>query len=223
LGTPLDVADAKCTLACVLTRIGVFDEAGSYLDEAMAAYQEAGWRRGQAAGLLLRGQGWMGLGRREKAAACFAQALAQGQATHSIEAIVGAQVGLGRVALASQQWARAERWCVEARARARRARLSTARIEAQTGLARVYLAQERWEPARIQAEQAWTLSRESGFRDLALDSVDVLGQVWRGLGRTDRAHACFEDARALEEQLAATLPPAYSSLFMRRGDEVERI
>jgi tetratricopeptide (TPR) repeat protein len=219
----LDVADAKYALACVLTRIGAFEEAGTYLDEAMAAYREAGWRRGQVAGLVLKGQGWMGLGRQEKAAACFTQALAQGKVTHSIEAIVGAQVGLGRVALDAREWTRAERWCVEARARARRARLSAARIEAQTNLARVYLAQERRELARIQAAQALALAKEAGFRDLALDSADMLGRAWTGLGKAHRARSCFEEARGLEEQLVASLPPAYSSVFLQRGGEIGRV
>lgn len=224
LGTPLDVADAKWVLACVLTRVGASEEASVYLDEAMAAYQEAGWKRGQISGLVLGGQGRMDLGEPQAAAEFFEQALAYAKETHSVGGIVDAQVGLGRLAAASRQWCRAERWCVEARARARRARLGPTWIEAQIGLAQVYLAQQRWEPARLQAAQASASSNRFGFRDLAVGSAEALGQAWLGLKEVDQARSCFEEADAVAKQLARTLPPAYERLFWERwGTRLERI
>jgi tetratricopeptide (TPR) repeat protein len=222
LGTPLDVADAKCVLACVLTRIGAFAEAGSHLDEAMATYLEAGWKRGQISGLVLRGQGLTGLGQKERAKACFEQALAYGKETHSVQGIVGAQIGLGRLLAANHEWCKAERLCVEARARARRARLGVAWIGARLGLARIYLAQERWAPARMQAAQASASSKKLRFRDLTMESAAVLGQAWLGMGELDRARACLEEREDVARQLAGTLPPAYASRFRQWGSEVGR-
>jgi class 3 adenylate cyclase/tetratricopeptide (TPR) repeat protein len=223
LGTPLDVADAKWVLAAILTRIGAFEEACNHLDEAMSAYEEAGWKRGQISGLVLRGQGWLGMRQYQQAVDCFESALAYAKETHSVQPIVRAQVGLGRLAAVRGQWSRAERWCVEARARARQARLGTAWVEAQAGLARVYLAMERWESARVQAAQAFALSQRFGYRDLFVESADALGLAWLGLGEMDQARACFEGADTAARQLAKTLPTAYASVFMQRGSRVGRI
>jgi len=223
LGTPLDVADAKCVLACILTRIGAFVEAGSHLDEAMTTYLEAGWRRGQISGLVLRGKGLMGLGQREQASACLEQALAYAKETHFLPGIVGAQTGLGRLSAACRQWYSAERLCIEARARARRACLGVAWVESQLGLAQVYLAQKRWAPARMIAAQASATSKASGFRDLVLEAADVQGQAWLGLGELDRARVCLEEADSLARQLAETLPRAYVNHFLQRGNAVGQI
>lgn len=223
LGTPLDVADARWTLAFVLTRIGAFEEASSHLEEAMAAYQEAGWKRGQISGLVLRGQIGLGLGQHTSAAASFKEALGLGKETHTVQAIIQAQVGLGQLAATRRQWRRAERWCVEARARAHQAHLGAARVEAQIGLARVYLAQGQWNLARTQAAQALESSRRLGFQDVIVESADLLGQVWKGLGDMGRACECLREADVAAEQLVETLSPAHTELFRLRRGELGRI
>ena len=221
LGTPLDVADAKWVLALALACLGAYEEAEGHLDEAMAAYLEAGWKRGQVSGLWLKGQiGW-GLGREGDAAASFEQAWRYGQETHTLQAIVRAEVGLGRLAAVRGQWSRAERWCVEARARARQSSLGVAWVEAQVGVAHVYLEGERWELARVQAAQAREASCGLRFPALELDSTRLLGRAWEGLGERGRARSCRREADDLARQLAEELPPEYARQFGRRA-ELER-
>jgi tetratricopeptide (TPR) repeat protein len=217
----LDVADAKWALAFTLNRIGAFDEASNYLGEAMAAYAEAGWQRGQISGLVLQGQTWIGLGQHTLAVDCFERALDAALETHTVQAIVRSQVGLGRAAAACREWRKAERLCVEARARARRARLGAAWIEAQVAVAGVYLAQERWQLARTQSALALASSRVLGFQDLMLTAGDELGQAWAGLGEMKRAQGCIQESDVVARRLAATLPPTYVGCFSRRRGRFE--
>jgi tetratricopeptide (TPR) repeat protein len=221
LGTPLDVADAKWALAFTLTRVGAFEEANNHLGEAMAAYAEAGWKRGQISGLVLQGQTWAGLSRHTLSVECFEQALDAACETHTVQAIVRSQMGLGKAAAAAGKWHRAERLCVEARARARRAGLGAAWVEAQVALAGVYLAQERWEPARMQAAQALASGQAMGFLDLVLAATDVLGRAWTGLGEMGRARACTQEANDVARRLSAPLSPTHASCFSRRRGRFE--
>ena len=96
-GTLLDVADAKRVLARTLTQIGAYEEAIDHVCEAMTSYAEAGWQVGMSSGLCIQGEAMVAQGRYEQASECLFQALGMGRETHTIQALVRARIGLGRL------------------------------------------------------------------------------------------------------------------------------
>jgi tetratricopeptide (TPR) repeat protein len=213
-GTLLDVADAKRVLAWTLTQIGAYEEAIGYVGEAMTSYVEADWRAGMASGYCIRGEALIAQGRYEQASACLHRALALGRETYTIQTLVGAQVGLGRLAAIRQQWREGERWCVQARAKARQENLSTGLFDARFWLARVYLGCHEFKRARRQAAQALNLCRRIGFRYGLVRAALVLGEACAGLGQVDLARQRFEQAHDVAQQLAGSLPGHYARIFL---------
>jgi tetratricopeptide (TPR) repeat protein len=212
-GTPLDVADAKSVLAFILMQAGVYQDACDYLDEALAAFAEAGWTTGLVDGYWLSGEILLALGRYELAAERFDQALKLGRETHTVQAIVHAQIGLGKLAIVREQWREGKRLCTEARAQAMWAKLGPSAISARLGLARVHLACQEWQLAYRQAKLAHDLGDQLGFPGDVLTAATMLGEALVGLGQVDRAQQCFQEAYSVAVQLADMLPFHYARAF----------
>jgi class 3 adenylate cyclase/tetratricopeptide (TPR) repeat protein len=212
-GTPLDVAEAKRVLALTLAQAGAYQEAHDYLDEALATFAEANWTTGLAGGYWLAGEVLLALERHELAAERFDQALTLGKTTHTIQAVVRAQVGLGKLAAARAQWREGQRFCTEARARAASAGLGASAIAARLGLAGAYLGGQEWRAARRQAKQALDMAYQLGFPGDVLDAASMLGETLAGLGQAERAQQRFREAYEVAVQLADTLPPFYARAF----------
>jgi class 3 adenylate cyclase/predicted ATPase len=212
-GTPLDVAEAKRVLALTLAQAGAYQEAHDHLDEALAVFAEANWTTGLADGYWLDGEVLLALERHELAAERFDQALTLGKATHTIQAVVRAQVGLGKLAVARAQWREGQRYCTEARARAAWAGLGASAIAARLGLAGAYLAGQEWRPALGQAKQALDMAYRLGFPGDVLDAASILAEALMGLGQAERAGQRFGEAYDVAVQLADTLPRPYARTF----------
>jgi tetratricopeptide (TPR) repeat protein len=215
-GTRLDVADAKRVLAWLLMHAGAYQEANDYIDEALATFAEASWTTGLADGYWLAGEILLALGRLELAAERFDQALRLGKETHTVPAVVRAQIGLGKLAAARAQWQEGKRWCTEARARAAWAKLGPCAVSARLGLARAYLNGHEWQLARGQAKQALDLGCQLGFPSGVLDAAWMLGEALLGLGQIECAQGYFRQAYDVAVQLAGTLPLHYAGTFWSR-------
>ena len=214
-GTRLDVADAKRVMAWLLMQAGAYQEANDHVDEALAAYAEADWTTGLADGYWLAGEILLALKRHELAAERFDQALTLGRESHTVHAVVRAQIGLGKLAAARAQWREGKRLCTEARARAVRAKLTCA-ISARLGLAHTCLGCHEWHLARGQAEQALELGCRLDFPGDVLDAALMLGEALVGLGQVERAQEHFLHAYRVAVQLADTLPLHYARAFWSR-------
>jgi class 3 adenylate cyclase/tetratricopeptide (TPR) repeat protein len=216
-GTPLDEAEAKRVLAMVLIQIGAYEEAMEHLDEAMAVFADARWRAGLAYGYWLVGEAVLALGRHEQAAERFHQALNLGRELYAVETIVHAQLGLSKLAAVRQNWKEGERLCVEARARARQASLSSLVVGARLGLARTYLGQEDWPNAQREAAQALDASHQLGGVYDTVQAGVILGQALLRRDYVQRARDRFREAHKMVLQLEETLPEQYARVFADRA------
>lgn len=212
-GTRLDVAEARRVLALVLTWIGAYEEAVDQLDEAMRVFADADWRVGLMSGFWIAGEALLALGRSEQAAERLQQALALGTETYTVDVIVHAQLGLGKWAGERWDWSEEHRLCTEARARARQARLDPLVGAARLSLARAYMGRQEWRPAQREVSQALDLSYRLHCPYDTFLAMSTLGEVLLGLGQPNRAGRHFQEAQAIVQRLADTLPANYVHCF----------
>jgi class 3 adenylate cyclase/tetratricopeptide (TPR) repeat protein len=218
LGMPLVVADAKRVLALVLSSVGACDEAREVLGDALATLADAEWRVELASAFWISGEICLALEHYEEARERFDNALMLGRESNTVDPIVHAQLGLSKLAAAEENWPLAQRLCTEARARARRASMELSVVSARLELARAYTARGDWRRAQYEASQALDASNRLRCPYETFRASAILGELLDALGQPSRAGQYRQEARAIAERLAGTLPQPLARVFLDRPE-----
>ena len=178
-GAEFDAALVSRMWGLILTQIGDYRPACAHLERAIEIFERAGWRQSLLPCLWTYGEALIGLERPAQAAGYFERALAMGQSSNTVLAIISAKLGLSKLAAIDKNWTAEQRLCTEARAMARRVGLDTLVVAAKIGLARAYLGHREWRAAQREALLARDKSHRLRCTYNVFRSEAMLGEAMR--------------------------------------------
>jgi len=141
------------------------------------------------------------------------RALAESEAARAQHAISEAHCVAARIALEDGDLARAAEMLERARALA-----VTEELRGEVGIVAARLARALGEDSERPAVEALEVARASGKEDLIIEAHSLLAEIYRARGRLETARAHVEDAAALRDRVAATLPIDMRATFLGRLD-----
>ncbi len=193
-------AAALKVLGLVTSHQGNYEQATSYLEQALTMFRQAGDRTRQAQSLTNLGIVSFLQGRYEQARDWWQQSLAVHRENGDQVGETSALGNLGLLDLRQGRYGQASGRLGESLALARKTGNRATEFTALVNLGEVSLRQGAYQQATAQLQQALALSRQVSDRNHEASALVRLGEVFLRLGRLDDAAEHLDRALALAQQ-----------------------